>query len=52
MKDVNKILDNLSAEWASDMINTKKKIAILIEENERLKEENAELKEKGKEEDI
>lgn len=43
-QDVNKILDNLSSEWATDLVNAKKKIAILQEDNRLLKEENEQLK--------
>lgn len=45
MQDVNKIIDNLNGEWASDMLNMKKRFAILLEENNRLKTENKKLKE-------
>lgn len=44
--DINKILDNLGAEWAQDLANAKRKIAILAEENRILKEENEKLKDK------
>ncbi|MBO1006011.1 hypothetical protein IPU62_25430, partial [Pseudogracilibacillus auburnensis] len=44
-QDVNKIIDNLNGDWASDMLGIKKRVAILLEENERLKEENKQLKE-------
>ncbi|WP_167751419.1 hypothetical protein [Lentibacillus salicampi] len=49
-QDINKVLDNLSAEWAQDAANAKRKIAILQEENRLLREENEQLKE-GKEAD-
>ncbi|WP_182200084.1 hypothetical protein [Paraliobacillus salinarum] len=44
MQDANKIIDNLNREWTSDMAIIKKRIAILLEENERLKTENEQLK--------
>lgn len=44
MQDVNQIIDILNGEWASDAINMKKRIAILTEENIRLKNENEQLK--------
>jgi len=43
MQDVNKVVDNLNNEWASDMVNLKKRVAILLEENDRLKRENDKL---------
>ena len=43
-QDINKIIDNLNSEWAGDLANTKKRVAILLEENERLKEEIKQLK--------
>lgn len=43
-QDVNKIISNVSAEWASGAIEDKKRLAILVEENERLKRENESLK--------
>ncbi|WP_165820934.1 hypothetical protein [Pueribacillus theae] len=46
-QDVNNIIDNLSAEWAQDMANAKRKIAILVEENRLLREENESLKKEG-----
>lgn len=44
MQDVNKIIDNISNEWANDMVAAKKRLAILIEENGRLKTEIEQLK--------
>ena len=43
-QDVNKIIDHLSNEWSGDMALMKKRVAILMEENDRLKVENEELK--------
>ena len=43
-RDINNILDTLGVEWAQDLANAKRKIAILIEENRVLKEENEKLK--------
>ena len=37
-QDVNKIIDNLSSEWAQDMVNAKKRIAVLIEDKRLLEE--------------
>lgn len=42
-QDVNKIIDNLSNDWASDLADSKKQVAILMEENERLKDKVQEL---------
>jgi len=42
-QDVNKIIDNLSNDWAGDLANSKKQVAILMEENERLKDKVQEL---------
>lgn len=47
-QDVNKIIDHLSDEWSSDMALMKKRVAILMEENERLKLENEELNKPNK----
>ena len=47
-QDVNKIIDHLSNEWSGDMALMKKRVAILMEENERLKLENEELKKPNK----
>lgn len=44
-QDANRIIDNLNAEWAQDMANAKRKIAILAEENRTLREENEKMKE-------
>ncbi|WP_166554471.1 MULTISPECIES: hypothetical protein [Clostridia] len=43
-QDVNKIIDHISNAWASDLVNSKKQVAILMEENERLKTEIKNLK--------
>ena len=43
-QDANKVIDNLNNAWANDMVVSKKRIAILSEENERLKAENNSLK--------
>ena len=45
-QDVNKIIDNLSAEWAQDMVNAKKRIAVLVEDKRLLEEKVKELEEK------
>lgn len=45
-QDVNKIVDNLNAEWSADLANAKRKIAILGEEV-RLRDEK--IKKLGKE---
>lgn len=50
MQDVNRIVDNINNEWANDMVNIKKKCAILQEENGRLKEEVKKLKKNKSEE--
>ena len=44
-QDVNKIIDVVSAEWAGGQSQSIKKIAILSEQNERLKKEIEKLKE-------
>lgn len=46
--DANNIIDTLNQEWAQDLANAKRKIAILIEENRQIKEENDTLKEQVK----
>lgn len=43
-QDVNKIIDLVGAEWANDAITLRKRLAILQEENARLKLENEQLK--------
>lgn len=43
-QDINKIIDGLSSEWAHDMVMAKRKIAVLAEENDRLKAEIDQLK--------
>lgn len=45
-QDVNKIIDNLSSEWAQDAMNAKKRIAILTEDKRLLEEKVKELEEK------
>ena len=42
-QDVNKVIDNLSSEWAQDMVNAKKRIAVLIEDKRLLEEKVKEL---------
>lgn len=42
-QDVNKVIDNLSNEWAQDAINAKKRIAILTEDKRLLEEKVKEL---------
>ena len=49
-QDINKIIDFLSNEWANDAVLLRKRIAILLEENERLKAKIEELK-KGESEE-
>ena len=44
-QDVNKIIDNLSSEWAQDMVNAKKRIAILVEDKRLLEDKVKDLKE-------
>ena len=44
-QDANKIIDNLSGEWAQDMVNAKKRIAILVEDKRLLEEKVKDLKE-------
>ena len=41
--DINKIIDTLNASWANDLAEAKKHIAVLTEENERLKAKISEL---------
>lgn len=50
-QDINKIIDYVSNGWAGDLANARKQIAILAEENERLKQEVESLKEEQKEEE-
>jgi len=45
-QDVNKVIDNLSGEWAQDAINAKKRIAVLVEDKRLLEEKVKELEEK------
>ena len=45
-QDVNKIVDNLSAEWVQDMIKAKRQIAVLVEDKRLLEEKVKELEEK------
>jgi len=45
-QDVNKIIDNLSSEWAQDMVNAKKRIAVLVEDKRLLEEKVKESEEK------
>ena len=44
-QDANKIIDNLSAEWAQDAIKAKRQIAILVEDKRLLEEKVKDLKE-------
>ena len=44
-QDVNKVIDNLSGEWAQDMVNAKKRIAVLVEDKRLLEEKVKELEE-------
>lgn len=43
-QDVNKIIENLSAEYAQQLAQANKKVAVLAEENERLKQQVEQLK--------
>ena len=45
-QDVNKIIDNLSGEWAQDMVKSKRQIAVLVEDKRLLEEKVKELEEK------
>ena len=45
-QDVNKVIDNLSGEWAQDMVNAKKRIAVLVEDKRLLEEKVKGLEEK------
>ena len=45
-QDVNKIIENLSAEWAHDMVVAKKRIAVLVEDKRLLEEKVKGLEEK------
>ena len=45
-QDVNKIIDNLSAEWAQDAIKAKRQIAVLVEDKRLLEEKVKGLEEK------
>jgi hypothetical protein len=44
-QDVNRVTDLLSAEWSNQLAHANKKIAILAEENNRLKDEIKTIKE-------
>ena len=44
-QDVNKIIDNLSNEWAQDAIKAKRQIAVLVEDKRLLEEKVKELEE-------
>ena len=48
-QDVNKVINNLSNEWAQDMVNAKKLIAVLVEDKRLLEEKVKELEEKDNE---
>lgn len=43
-QDANKIIDVVSSEWANQLLQANKKIGILSEQNERLQQEVAQLK--------
>lgn len=43
-QDVNKIIDVVSVEWSNQLMQANKKVAVLAEENERLKHEIDQLK--------
>lgn len=43
-QDVNKIIDVVSSEWANQLVQANKKIAILNEQNGRLQQEVNQLK--------
>ncbi|UJW57165.1 hypothetical protein HXZ66_06995 [Bacillus sp. A116_S68] len=43
-QDVNKIIDVVSIEWSNQLSLAYKKIALLIDENERLKQENEQVR--------
>ena len=45
-QDANKIIDNLSAEWAQDVIKAKRQIAVLVEDKRLLEEKVKGLEEK------
>jgi len=45
-QDVNKIIDNLSSEWAQDAIKAKRQIAVLVEDKRLLEEKVKGLEEK------
>jgi len=45
-QDVNKIIENLSNEWAQDAIKAKRQIAVLVEDKRLLEEKVKELEEK------
>ena len=45
-QDVNKVIDNLSNEWAQDAIKAKRQIAVLVEDKRLLEEKVKELEEK------
>ena len=45
-QDANKIIDNLSAEWAQDAIKAKRQIAVLVEDKRLLEEKVKGLEEK------
>lgn len=49
-QDVNKIIDVVSVEWSNQLMQANKKVAVLAEENERLKAELDELRKKDNEE--
>jgi len=46
-QDVNKVINIVGSEWAHEAVELRKRLAILIEANERLREENARLREEN-----
>ncbi len=47
--NVNNIINNLNQQWAQDLANAKRDVAILQEENRLLNEENESVKKQLKE---
>ena len=45
-QDVNKVINNLSNEWAQDAIKAKRQIAVLVEDKRLLEDKVKELEEK------
>jgi len=44
-QDVNKVINIVSTEWANNLVQANKKVAVLSEQNERLQKEIEKLKE-------